>query len=295
MSRIFKLRSVMKLFVLGLIVIMGASLLPAQSLFLEGPASTKGKLTFRYVHPSFKEVGSNMTALSGNYEVGVSIPVLSRLNFVGSLPYLTYGYNYDWYGYTDKYRESGLGNLSVGLQYLLKSTENEKTSVSLIASLPTMKSDDEDIPYFAGMLANYTEIGKYFPETLTLRGNFAHHAIKKSGLMYGVEVGPDALIPTDDSSERKVELFLHYGGMVGYRAPLVDIVAEVVGNVYLTGEDYNYYDDNSDNLTELTFGVSLNRGRIRPGVYYSAILFNKEFKEYLKGKFGIKVEIDLKK
>lgn len=140
-----------------------------------------------------------------------------------------------------------------------------------------------------GFLSDYYELHKFAVNTLTIYGTFAHHVITESGLMYGIEAGPSFYIPTKDAEYRDTEIYLHYGGLLGYRTKLVDLSAEVTGLCGISQD----YDEFSDRFLHMaTFGIQYNHGCVRPGIYYS-LYMKKELSDSISGVLGIKLDVIL--
>jgi len=275
----------MKVVIIGILIFLFSLAASAQSIILQDPPAPKPKLTFKYFQPHFKEAESPFTFLSGLYDLSLSIPVNAKLNVVGSVPFTTFAWKNSYY---DDEGESAFGNISLGLQYLLKRTAEQATAVHFGVYIPTAPEKDEN-PLILGLLTNYYELPKFFPNVLTIYGGLSHHVFKANGWLLNVELGPYFMIPTKGGGDP--ELFIHYGLSGGYRVNPVDFNVEFSGIVILTEEA----DEFADRFVHmLGFGVQWNRGWIRPGIFYQ-IYLNKSYRETISGVIGIKLEIDLKK
>ncbi len=269
-----------KLVCSGIVIFLLTFMVSAQSFLLENPPTDKTRFEFRYLRPFF-EGSSDLSFLSGVYDLSVCIPVSSKLNVVSSLPFVTMGIE-------GIKTESSIGNIYIGLQHRLKSTAEKGMTVSLGAFLPTT-SEDKYLAMILGVDTNYYEFQKYLSNILTFHGNVAYHRRQSNGLMYGLELGPYLMIPTK-GEDPEMELFLHYGLSFGFRINDFVLKAEFAGIGIVTEE----VDDFGDRFVhDITFGALWNRGAIRPGIFYKLYL-KKEMSDMIDGVLGIKVEIVLK-
>lgn len=275
----------MKVIITGIVIFLLPLVVSAQSFILQDPPADKANLTFRYFRPHLKHAENSLSFFSGAYDLTLNIPVSPKMNFVGSLPFATIGFK----GY-DSESESSFGNISLGLQYKLKSTAETATAVTFGVCTPTM-SDKHEGPYFMGLYADYYEFQKFFPHLLTLYGNLAYHVFKADGLLLNAEIGPYFMIPTETEDESDSELFLHYGLSAGYRVNPIAFKVELAGLGILTEE---MYEGGHRFEHMLAIGAQWTRGSVRPGIFYQVYL-RKDISDYISSVIGIKLEIDLKK
>lgn len=269
-----------KLVISGIFVFLLTFMVSAQSFLLENPPTDKTRFEFRYLRPFF-EGSSDLSFLSGVYDLSVSIPVSSKLNVVGSLPFVTM----DMKGGES---ESSIGNIYIGLQNRLKSTAEKGMTVSLGAFLPTASEDKYSAPVI-GVYTHYYALQKYLPNLLAFNVNVAYHRRHSNGLMYGLELGPYLMIPTK-GEDSEMELYLHYGLSFGFRINDFVLKAEFAGIGIVTEK----FDDFGDRFVHaITFGALWNRGSIRPGIFYKLYL-KKRMSDLIDGVLGIKVEVVLK-
>jgi len=270
----------MKSVIAGIFIFLLPFVVSAQSFLLQDVPADETKLGFRYLRPDFKE-GDGLTFLSGVYDFSVSIPVGSKVNIVGSLPFGVIGVE-------GVDTESGIGNIYVGLQHRLNSTAEKGLSASLGIFLPTMPEDKFSV-FLIGVYSNYFEFQKFFPNTLTVYGNLAYHRIKSNGWMFNLEIGPNIMIATGDN-DADTEVLIHYGLSGGYRVHDVAFKAELAGMAILT-EDVDEFGDRFAHM--LAFGVQWTRGPVRPGIFYK-IYLKEELRDVVSGVIGIKLDVVLK-
>lgn len=264
----------------GIFIFLLPLIVSAQGFLLKDLPVDKTTLGFRFLHPSFKNV-EGLSLFTGAYDFSVRIPMGSKLNIVGSLPFASISGD-------EIESESGLGNIYVGLQYRLGSSAEKGFNLSMGAFLPTAP-DDKPSAAVTGLYSNYLQLGKFLPNLLTITGNLGYHRIHSNGWMFGLELGPDILIPTKDEGGEE-ELFIHYGLSAGYRINAFDIKVEWAGIGIIT-EDAEDFGDRFVNM--LAFGVVWNGSTIRPGIFYN-IYLKKELRELVRGVIGIRVDVMLR-
>ena len=273
--KMLRMKSVMAgifLFLLPLVV-------SSQMFLLEDLPMNKMKIGLRYLRPDYKGE-DGLSLLSGVYDFSLSIPLSSKLNIVGSIPFAALGGDRadDW--------EGSIGNIYVGLQQRLNSSPVNYFYASLGAFLPTMP-DDKAGPAIFNLFSEYYHLQKFFPNELTIYGNLAYHHIKEKDFILGGEIGPNIMIPTKDGGD--VEIFIHYALSAGYRLDYVDCKVELLGLGIIT-EDVD--EDEDRFIHDLAFGVYWNRGKVRPGVFYK-IYLNESLRESISGVIGLKLEVIL--
>jgi hypothetical protein len=226
----------------------------------------------------------DLSLLSGTYDLYLNIPASSRINLVGSLPFTTFSAK-------DGESESGIGNIYVSFQTRQATGFGNKSSLSLGIFLPTAK--DESSPMFLGVYSDYYEIQKYFPDMLTIYGNYAYFKTQPRGAIFGLEFGPNLFIPTeDDVFEDDAELFAHYGVFGGFKLTSLTFSAELEGMVWISESEEEI--DSDDRFTHsLAFGAQWIGSNVKPGIYYQ-IFLDEDFRDLVDGVLGIKVDVDLK-
>lgn len=266
----------------GIITFLLSLSVSAQSFILQDPPASKPTLTLRYFRPHLKNAENSLSFFSGVYDLTLSIPVSSKINIIGALPFSGKG----WKIFDEYEMGSAFGNISVGMQYRFKSTDVHATALTLGVSIPTA-SHHKGGPLFMGILTNYYEFQKFMPHTLTIYGNLSHHIFLSNGLLFNMELGPNLMIPTEGGDHP--ELFAHYGVSTGYRMKPITFNVELAGicNISEGGMEFG---DRFEHM--LVFGVQWNRGPIRPGLFYK-IYLHRDLKDITV--FGIKLEMDLKK
>jgi hypothetical protein len=203
----------------------------------------------------------------------------SRVNIVGAVPFNAFSAEG-----TDG--ESGIGNIYLGAQARPGNSVDNGMNISLGVYLPTA-SEKKGEAHFLGFLTNFHELQRSLPELLTIYGNFAYHYRQINRGMFGFEIGPQLLVPTERGD---AELFGHYGLSGGLPLTNAAFFAELLG-VFIISEDV---EDFGNRFTHsLAFGAQLTMSQVRPGLFYMLPL-DDDFKDFLDGTLGLKVDFVLK-
>lgn len=250
----------------------------AQNFLLQTMPKNVSQLGLRFMRANFNR-GDDLSLLSGTYDFYANIPISRELNLVGSLPFTVFSEK----GYDS---ENGLGNIYFGFQTWKSSGLGNKASLSLGVFLPTARDKIETA--VLGGYSNYYELQKYFPDMLTVYGNYSFISNQSRGAIFGIEIGPNFFIPTKkDNGEG--ELFAHYGISGGFKLNKIMISAELTG-LAIISEDIDDFGDRF--VHSLAFGAHWTGGNIRPTIFYS-IYFEEEYRDFVDGVLGIKFDVSL--
>jgi len=261
----------------GLFIILLIESVLAQSFVMQTRVEDKTRIGLRFMRPNFSGE-SGLSTFSGAYDLQVNIPVSSRLNLVGSVPFNTAsGDDFDG--------ESSIGNLYLGIQ-TRSATADKGSSFSLGVFVPTA-SDKEFLPLVVGLITNFYEFQRSVPNVLTVYTNFAYHNRRDNGPMFGLEIGPQFSIPTENGGDP--ELFAHYGVSGGFQFTNVALFAELLGMAIITEAVDGFGDRFSHSID---FGVQLTGYSVRPGIFYM-IPLDEDLSEDLDGALGVKVDFML--
>jgi hypothetical protein len=274
-------KEIQRMGIVGLFLLLPTFVLLGQGLYMDMVPSGKAKIDFRYLRPIF-EWGNRLSFFSGAYDLSVSIPVNSGLNIVANLPMGVIGARYG------DNSASSICNISLGVKKTLKSRGKGLAFMSFNVYLPTMPNSEYEVGALA-FYANYIQMQRYRPNYFALSSKLAYHNMEESGVVYGMEFGPNVFVFSGDEDDEGTQLNLSYGGYVGLRGYRLLFTAELDGILLLTGKDFNL----GERLyNRATFGLQYKIGRFKPGVYYGVYL-KKEINEQVTGIVGIRLQIDL--
>ena len=248
----------------------------AQTFLFQDIPTEKTQLGLRFMRPTF-DGDSELSTLSGIYDLSFNIPINANWNITGSLPYIT-----STFGERDP--DNGMGNIYIGMQSILKNEGQKKSIASFGLFLPTA---DEDIQFF-GLYTHLIEFHKYAADVLTLYGNLAFFKTLPQGFRLGAEIGPNIMIPIKD--DRDTEFLLHYGLTAGYQSTNVALIAEMVG-IAIISEDSDEFSDRFQ--YSFNFGASYVSERIRPGLFYKLYLKDDFITDLVDGVIGINIEVTI--
>jgi hypothetical protein len=284
-----------------LMVFMGTIQASAQTFFMNPVPESKPKFSLRFLQANFKGGGK---AQSSEYELAASVPVNKKINIAVSFPvyyqkYKVYGAYVNGHIGTITQSENAVGNLYVGIQTRhLRSIRIQQASYtiqhlpSVGVYLPTSKYTYEyGNAYYRNLLTNPFEAQAIMPKTLVLYGNYG---IRVKGTepatpIFGLEVGPEFYIPTQDTHHREGELIIHYGFSMDVKVPYFAVLGELLGKFMVTENQGGFFDRFNHFAA---FGVQATDWFIRPGVFYQFPL-NGEYQAAMSGILGVKLDIVL--
>ena len=266
-------KSNFKTFAAGIFFSLLINCVTAQTYLFQGLPQPKPQLSLRFMHPDFK-YGSDLSTLSGIYDLSVNIPISQKLNLVASFPYMTFKVNEN--------SESGVGNIFMGLQTYRELSKGASSVGSFGLYLPTA---GEDYSGLLGAFTHYIGYPKYVNDLLTFYGNYAYVSRTPKGFRLGLEIGPNIVIPIDDGGD--TEVLAHYGFTFGFQDENFAVLSELMGLVIITEEA----DDFGDRfLHSLDFGFTYLRYSVKPGIFYKLYL-KEDFSDMVEGVLGIKVDV----
>ena len=258
--------------------------LSAQTLNLQTIPSDKMQFGFSFNKEFYSNNSLNMSTLSGVYQLNFSIPISSKLNIIGDIPYVITNYeiNFGYFG-SSRYSENGFGNIFIGLQKNPGLMEN-KFIFTFGVYLPTASEDAS----FYGLNADGYFFLKYVPNSISLYSNFAYHKINVEGINYGLEIGPDFLIPTKKGNP-KSEFYIHYGLIGGYQINRLLINFEFLGYGILSEEVKNFGDRF---LNMFNIGAQWKENNVTPRIFYKLYL-KDVVSDYINGVLGIGITVSI--
>ena len=226
----------------------------------------------------------SIAALSGVFQLSLNIPISSSLNLIGDIPYINSSYESKSMFGSYSYQEKGLGNLFVGLQLNDELIDNRRSIISFGLFLPTA----DERASINGLSSNFYDIQKFTPNSLGLYFNYAYNNVDTNGVCYGLEVGPNLLIPTKENGG-DAEVFLHGGVNIGYKVSNLFLHVEYLGLAIITQEMNNFGDRF---IHMLDIGAKWNSSFISPQIFYK-IYLKEEQRQSIDGILGLGVSIHL--
>ncbi len=273
----------LKINLLYLLMFTTLNILSAQTLDLQTIPNNKIQFGFNF-NKAFYTSHTDMSASSGVYQLYVNIPVSSKLNIIGDIPYLNTSYDIN-YGFGEfSYSENGFGNIFVGIQTKPKMMDDKRSIFTLGLFLPTAAEQAS----LNGVLADYYNFSKYLPNTFGFYFNYAYHRINTEGFNYGLELGPNLLIPTKNNNS-ETELFAHYGIIAGYQIDKLLLNLEIIG-IAVISQDIDNFGDRFINM--LNIGAQWRESTVTPKIFYK-IYLRDDIRHNIDGVLGIGVNISI--
>ena len=268
----FYLRTIL----ISLIVLFVSNFLPAQTLNMQTIPTNRIQLGLSYDKPFFKSNPYYSTTVNV-YQFNFSLPISPKMNLIGNIPYINSGYEMNYMVYSNSSSNSGFGNIFIGLQTNPGNESERKSIFSFGVFLPTAENSIS----VDGLFTNYYEIFKYVPNSMGIYVNYAYHKTSSEGLTYGLEAGPNLLIPTKNSGSG-ANIYLHYAVNAGFKYNKFSLNAEFLGLALLNKNVNNF----SDRLIhQLAFGTQWDGGIITPKIYYR-IYLKDTFSNIVDGVLG---------
>ena len=266
------------------ILFFASTALSAQTLKLQSIPTDKLQVGFSFEKPFYASTLTT-SGLNGNYQLTMNLPLTEKINLVWDIPFINNSYEID-YGFGKySYHKSGIGNIFIGTQMKTGSAFDTKSVFTFGLFLP---SANEETALF-GMLVDYYDIQKYIPNSFGIYFNYAYHKIKDEGFSYGLELGPDLLIPTKGEYSED-EFLIHYGIITGYQIQKLELNIEFIGFMMIS-EHVENFGDRFMNM--LDFGVQWKAAYVIPKIFYM-IYLKQDMRNMVDGTLGIGVTVPIK-
>ena len=259
------------------------NILSAQTLDLQAIPNDKIQFGFNF-NKAFYTSNTDMSTLSGVYQLYVNVPVSSKLNIIADIPYLNTSFDVNFGFGQLSYNENGFGNIFLGIQTKPKIMDERRSIFTFGLFLPTAAEQAS----VNGLFADYYSFSKYLPNTFNFYFNYAYHYLNTEGFNYGLELGPNLLIPTESSSY-ETELFAHYGIIAGYQINKLLLNLEVTGIVVISQEVDNFGDRF---MHALSIGAQWRETTVTPKIFYK-IYLRDDISKNVDGVLGIGVNISI--
>ncbi|UCF05158.1 MAG: hypothetical protein JSV33_14765 [bacterium] len=257
-------------------VLLGSSHVMAQSFIMRDIAGDRPRIGVRFMRPAVD--GVDLSAMSGAFDLSFTLPLSPSTAILASLPFSTIAAE----GWD---RESGIGNIFLGLQAHIGSSDIRTSAFTVGLFIPTAGENKWDANII-GMFSNYHEFQKYIPHTLTAYVNQSVRFNTLEGAIFGIEAGANILIPTEDQEYRDTDMFARYGLTGGVSTSGFAFLFELTGLVWLSGD---FVDFGDRFYHSLAFGAQYTGIPLRPGIFY--MLYLKDvLSDDVDGVLGFKLE-----
>jgi hypothetical protein len=259
-----------------------AKSLLSQTILLQNIPAKKSTLNLEYLHPSF-DSDVDYSLLSGAYNLQANIRLSNNLYMSAALPFINYAPSETNSVYPYKPEsESGIGNLFLAIQPIMKQDSGRMHTATIGVALPTAATDNRYLHYYGSSIDFYNN-HYYLPDILTFYSNIAIYGFSESGAFYGFEIGPRILLPTGSNDTEDTEFMLHYGLTGGIKGGVMMLQIEFSGLIFLSSQADSF----SDRMFHtLALGLRYTKGNFNPGIFYRVYL-EERLSNRVNGVLGI--------
>jgi hypothetical protein len=246
------------------------------------PVSRNTVLGVTYTHPIFRSAGA-VSITSGMYELSGIFRINDKLRMAVNLPFSRYSIN-SWnsdYSQT----ESGLGNISLGIKYLISDFQNKTFSLYLF--LPTSSKNQFDANIISAG-SNIWDLHKYLLDYLTVYLNFTLNEFSESNFYYGFGFSDRLMIPTGrGDAEDMIDYFITGG---------YDKINSVGAEIQIAG--IFDFSSNAPDLADkflhlLKCGFTYHSNSAKSKMFF-IVPFNESYSELIKSLIGLEFQFNLK-
>jgi hypothetical protein len=242
----------------------------SQSFVMHPLPEARSRAVLRFVRQ--RTEGSKWTFLSGTYELRFDIDSGDDLNFQAAIPYSIVKYE----GYGDIH--TNLGNIYAGVAHCLSRRGNATSALLYGVYVPTL---DE---CFVSGRSHFQEPPIYLSQTISLAMSYRYHRTTPGGFVYGLDLGPDLVLPKNGDPE----IIAHYGFSGGLLVRDVVLLTEFYGIMWL---DPNLRDLSDEFWNHsITLGAEFRSGSFRPAVFCQMPL-EQQLRDWFDAILGIQCEL----
>lgn len=244
--------------------------LPVQS-------SLKNMAWVQFLHPTL--IYSNITFLSGQYDIGLKLRVNDHFRLELDCPVSTVGYKSDMFGSKPPEGYTNIGNLYFGIEsiYTTKGTETFRFG----AYLPTA---DRKNPILE-ILSDYYNFLKFTYKTVGLQANYSYKRVLPQKIFYDISFGGAGFIPVGDGGPNESEFFLRYAPSFGFDNSIISIGLTLNG-IFIVTDDPEDFGDRF--VHYMSINVKYNSTTLEPELFVCIPLSNN-LSSILDNTIGIKI------
>lgn len=270
-----------------LIMILVSNMPSAQTIDFQSVPSDKIQFGLSFDKPYY-DGDVDVSTFTGVYQFSLNVPISSKFNLIGNIPYVSIKYEVDNFWGDYSYSKNGIGNIFVGLQTTTGINNPAKSIFSFGLYLPTA----DEVAAVNGIFTDYYNLSNYVIDYVGLYFNYAYHKQIEKRLNFALEVGPDIIIPTEGDGA-DTELLMHYGINGGIHVNQLAFNLELLGSVMLS-EDTDDFGDRFVHLINLgaNYNVATNNLNIIPKIFYRYYL-KEDIRNMIDGVLGLGVTVSL--
>jgi hypothetical protein len=265
----------------AIIVLLAFSSLGAQSIWQD--YTSREGLTIEFLKPNYEEEEdfsflTSVTFLSGRF------PIARNIIFSGELPFSYV--NWDIPQGPDLGAEQTFGNPYFGIQLNLRQAP---LFIELGARVPLaadIEGENGDATLNGGLTEFVDRAEAFATDAVPITGFINYIFSTRTGFSLRLRGGPAFWIASGDREES--ETFLLYSAQIFYETGTIRFGGGFSGRYITTLEDADF---GERSMHQLTFGLDIILGMLKPGVYIR-IPLDEEYKEVIKTVFGISLGIE---
>jgi hypothetical protein len=265
----------------GIIVLLAFSSLGAQSIWQD--YTTREGFAIEFLKPNYAEEEdfsflTSVTFLSGRF------PIARNIIFSGELPFSYV--NWDIPQGPDLGAKQTFGNPYFGIEFNLRQAPLF-FELGVRAPLTANMEDENGEATLNGGLTAFVDRAEAFaPDAIPVTGFINYIVSTRTGFSLRLRGGPSFWIASGDREES--ETFLLYSAQIWYETGIIRFGGGFSGRYITTLEDADF---GERSMHQLTFGLDIILGTLKPGVYIR-IPLDEEYKEVIKTVFMISLGIE---
>ncbi len=272
-----------RFYIIALLLCFAIKLSPAQTFDMHDIPSDRTTIGIGFDKPYFSEEITSSVS-SGVYHLRGNIPINPTLNLFLDIPYIVASYEQTFFVWKIKYDNNGLGNIGAAFQIKPETIEPKMSIYTIGLVLPTSEKNAAPFGAFTSMYF----LQQYLSNSMGFYFNYAYHNNNPEGIAYGLELGPNFIIPTKGTNS-ELELFAHYGIRGGYHLQDLFFNVEFLGIILVTTDVQDFSDRFSHSLT---FGTQWKLPTLTPEIYYR-VFVEEEERKTVHGILGLGVSLSL--
>ncbi len=220
----------------------------------------------------------NTTFITSTAFLTVRVPISSRLNFVGELPFA-----YGEITFAGQQPKDKFGNPYFGVEI---KRAGSPIFVEAGGRLPLVRSDN--FASFVGFFSDVDRLEAFATDNYAFLGAVNFQSLEPGEVKYRFRAGSSLLMQTEDGMDPDV--FLFFSGQLGYEREALEVLTGVSSRFRLTPDGKL----GQRSFLQLGFAVSYKMGILRPGLNLK-IPIEDDLREIVDVIFGLNLGLELKK
>lgn len=207
------------------------TVLSAQSIWK--PHISDNYFAIEFLKPDFQESiktteGTSVLYFSGQYKLSDGIRI------VGELP-IAHGEFQSDFMFSSSFRknQTAIGNPYVGI---ILNKNDSPLNGQIGVRLPVF-DEDKFVAATVGLVTDFDRVEAFLHDIVTISGKINYRSTGESNLVAVLGVGPTVWLNTKDLADESMELWLDYGGKIGYKTDSFTVMGGISGRFNPTEKD----------------------------------------------------------